>query len=41
MGEDQEEKPPVFSKWSSWYWFVMIVLAVQIIIYLLITNSFR
>lgn len=41
MSEEQNEKPPVFSKWSGWYWFVMLVLAAQIIIYYLITNSFR
>lgn len=40
MSEEQEEKPPVFSRWSSWYWLVMIVLAIQIIIYLFITTSF-
>ncbi len=40
MSEEQEEKPPVFSRWSVWYWLVMTVLAVQIIIYLFITNSF-
>jgi len=38
--EEEEEKPPVFSRWSVWYWLVMIVLAVQIIVYLFITNSF-
>lgn len=40
MSEEQEEKPPVFSRWSAWYWLLMIVLAVQILIYLFITNSF-
>ncbi len=40
MSEEQEEKPPVFSRWSTWYWLLMIVLAVQILIYLFITNSF-
>lgn len=36
-----EEKPPVFKKWKGWYWLVMLVLVVQIIIYSLISNSFR
>ncbi len=41
MTEDQNEKPPVFSTWGKWYWFVMFVLAAQIVVYFLITNSFR
>lgn len=36
----QGERPPVFKKWNGWYWLVMIVLAVQIVVYTLITNSF-
>jgi hypothetical protein len=38
---DQEEKPPVFSSWKGWYVLVMSVALVQLIIYFLITNSFR
>ncbi len=34
------EKPPVFSKWSGWYWLVMAVLLVQILVYYFITRSF-
>lgn len=34
------EKPPVFKRWSGWYWLVMSFLLVQIVIYFLITNSF-
>jgi len=41
MIEAQEEKPPVFSRWRSWYWLVMLVLAVQIVVYLFISNSFQ
>lgn len=40
MVSEQEEKPPVFPRWSAWYWLVMIVLAVQIVTYLFITSSF-
>lgn len=40
MSEEVEERPPVFPRWSIWYWLVMIVLAVQIIVYLFITASF-
>lgn len=35
-----DEKPPLFRKWSAWYWLVMGVLFVQIIVYFAITNSF-
>jgi hypothetical protein len=34
------EKPPVFSRWSGWYWLVMSFLLLQIVLYYLITNSF-
>lgn len=36
----EQEKPPVFRRWSSWYWLVMLVMAVQLLVYLVITNSF-
>jgi hypothetical protein len=35
-----EDQPPVFKTWRSWYWLVMIVLAVQIVGYYLITRAF-
>jgi len=34
------EKPPVFSRWRSWYWLVMLVMAAQVILYLFITQSY-
>lgn len=40
MSIEKEEKPPVFPRWSAWYWLLMIVLAIQIVIYLFITTSF-
>ncbi|CAN5342823.1 hypothetical protein BH10BAC4_BH10BAC4_24320 [soil metagenome] len=40
MESTENEKPPVFRKWSSWYWLVMIVMIIQVIIYSLITFSF-
>lgn len=40
MSMEQESKPPIFSRWSGWYWLLMIVLAIQIVIYLFITTSF-
>lgn len=36
-----QERPPVFKKWKGWYWLVMSVLLIQIIVYALITNSFK
>jgi len=41
MTEEEIDQPPVFAKWRNWYWLVMMVLAVQILIYLFITNSFQ
>lgn len=37
----EQEQPPVFKKWKGWYLLVMSVLVLQIIIYTLISNSFR
>lgn len=36
----ETERPPVFKNWRGWYWLVILVLAAQILIYSLITNSF-
>ncbi len=38
--EEIQEKPPVFKSWKGWYWLLMAVLAIQIIVYLIITQSF-
>lgn len=38
--EEIQEKPPVFKSWKGWYWLLMAVLAIQIIVYLMITQSF-
>ncbi len=35
-----ESKPPVFRRWSAWYWLVTGVMIAQLIIYLIITFSF-
>lgn len=40
MMDANDEKPPLFKKWSGWYWLVMGVLFIQIIVYIAITNSF-
>lgn len=36
----EEEKPPVFQHWRGWYWLVMLVMAAQLIVYIVITYSF-
>ncbi len=38
--EEIQEKPLVFKSWKGWYWLLMAVLAIQIIVYLIITQSF-
>lgn len=40
-GQVGNEQPPVFKRWRGWYWLVALVLVAQIIIYTLITNSFK
>ncbi len=40
MESSSNEKPPVFQRWSRWYWLVVAVMIVQIVIYSLITFSF-
>ena len=40
MKDHIDEKPPVFSRWSGWYWLTMGALLIQIVIYYVITTSF-
>jgi hypothetical protein len=35
-----DERPPVFARWSGWYWLVMLFLAIQIIAYYYLMTSF-
>jgi hypothetical protein len=35
-----DEKVPVFKKWSGWYWLVIGMLAVVIILFYLFTKHF-
>jgi len=37
---DHSEKPPVLKSWRHWYWLVLGVLALQIIVFYLVTVSF-
>ncbi len=36
----QEQKPPLFGSWKGWYWLVFLVMAAQVVVYLIITQSF-
>jgi len=40
MDKENEERIPVFKKWSHWYAFVMGVLLVLIIFFFLFTKYF-
>lgn len=35
-----DENPPVFKTWNSWYWLVLAIMAVQVILFTLLTTSF-
>lgn len=38
MSEDQ--KPPLFKTWNSWYWLVLGVMAAQVILFFWLTQVF-
>lgn len=40
MSEPTEEQPPVFNSWKGWYWLVAWVMLSQLVMYLLISQSF-
>jgi len=35
-----EQKPPLFKNWSSWYWIVLGVMLAQVIIFSWLTHLF-
>jgi len=37
----EDEKPPFFKKWSSWYFLVLGNLALMVIIFYLFTRIFE
>ena len=37
---DTDQKPPVFGSWTRWYVFILLVLAVQIILYWWLTKIY-
>ncbi len=40
MTQHENDKPPFFSNWASWYVLVLLFLVVLIIIFYLITKRF-
>ena len=38
---EQEEKPPLFKKWSHWYGLLLAALVLQVLIYYSITTAFE
>lgn len=40
MSEHNEEKPPIFARWRTWYALVLGALVIQIIVYFIITLIF-
>lgn len=36
----RDEKPPLFNRWSSWYWLVLAVMGIQVILFLWLTLQF-
>jgi hypothetical protein len=36
----EQEKPPVFKRWRSWYVLVMLVMLLQLAAYFLLTHYF-
>ena len=38
--EEQDEKPPVFSSWRGWYWFLLLALIGWIILFYIFTESY-
>lgn len=35
-----EHKPPLFNKWSTWYWIVLGVMLAQVFLFIWLTNAF-
>lgn len=37
---EEIEKPPLFNKWRSWYYLVLVVMLIQVIFYFFLTRYF-
>jgi hypothetical protein len=35
-----EQKPPLFKNWSTWYWIVMGVMIAQVVLFSWLTRLF-
>jgi len=35
-----EQKPPLFKHWSSWYWIVLGVMLAQVLLFTWLTQTF-
>ncbi len=40
MEHTEEEHPPVFRRWSTWYWIIFLAMVFQVILYTVISYSF-
>ena len=38
--DDQKDKVPLFKSWTGWYVLVLVVLAVLILLFYLLTKTF-
>lgn len=36
----QDDQPPVFKKWSQWYWLILAALAIEVLLFSWLTFSF-
>ncbi len=36
----EEQKPPLFKTWSSWYWLVLSVMVIQVLFFFWLTQVF-
>lgn len=36
-----DEQPPVFKSWNTWYWLILGVMAIQVILFFWLTQSFK
>lgn len=40
MSANNDDKVPVFRQWRQWYWFVIVLLALQVILFYLFTKHY-
>lgn len=36
----EQERPPIFKSWNTWYWIVLVVMLLQVFLYFMITRAF-